>query len=209
MTIIETIEKGNDNFRTIEVPKLGIHVGMVILPRLTEIEMIARARAWCGNHEPVINDPDLIKVQEDAFLLWKSLVDPESPWNGVAEGRVPNVLFESIEEMERTLSGDWQDWLSEELIKFREEVSPLSSAKSIATIENLLEQIREEQEKPERFIQTFRVVYCTRHGMLPAERRVKETTDEQWWLIWYSLPDTEKAALLKSPLFTKAKEIDG
>ena len=209
MNIIETIERGTDNFKVIDVPKINIKVGMVVLPRLVEIEMISRARDWCKKQDPIIDDPDLIKVQEDAFLLWKSLVHSEDPWRQDAEGKKPNQIFDSIEAMERVLTGDWQDWLGEELIKFRESVSPLSNVQAMDSIEKILESIRQENEMPERFIQAFQVIYCTRHGMLPTERRVKETTTEQWWLIWYSLPDEEKVAILKSPLVTKVKKGNG
>jgi hypothetical protein len=206
MSIIETIERGSDNFKALRLEQLSITVGLVMLPRLTEVEMIARARAWCKGQEPPIEDADLTKVQEEAFLLWKSLVHPDQPWKEVTGGKVPNLLFGTVEEMERKLTGDWCDWLSEELVKFREEVSPFSSAKTRPALDALLEEIRKKREIPERHLEIFRVAYCARHGMLPTERRVREMTPDQWWLIYYSLPEHELAAALNSPLFGTMKK---
>jgi hypothetical protein len=205
MSIIEKIARGADNFKSVEIPKLNISVGLVILPRLTEIEMIARAQAWCKQQTPAIEDPDLIKVQEDAFLLWKALVDPDRPWKEVTGGRVPNVLYSSMDDMERALPGDWQDWLSEQLLQFRQDVSPFTTAKSFQAIETILEKIRTESELTESFLEAFKIVYCAEKGMLPTERRVREMTRDQWWLLYYSLPDESKAHYLKSPLIQKAK----
>lgn len=206
MSIIEKIAAGAENFKTLAIEKLGISVGLIILPRALEFDMIARARAWCRDYKPPIKDADLIKVQEESFLLWKSVVHPDEPWKKVNEGEIPNVFFSSIEEMQRRLTGDWMDWLSEELVKFREEVSPFTHAKSFRAMEEIVSQIREEAKKPERFIQIFGVVYCARHGMLPTERRVKEMSHEQWWLIYHSLPEEEKAMIAGSPLFGFVKK---
>lgn len=204
MTIIEKIERGTDNFKTVDIPRLGISVGLIILPRLTEMEMVHRARQWCKSQDPPIEDADLIKAKEEAFLTWKSLVDPNEPWKMVADGRIPHVVFESVQEMERTLTGDWLEWISEQLVAFRQEVSPFTSAKNFRAIEEMLEKIRKENDLPERFIESFKVVYCARHGMLPTERRVIEMMPDQWWLIFYSLPAEEQALYLTSPLFKKA-----
>lgn len=206
MSLIEKIEAGCDNFRTIDLEKLQVSVGMVILPRLLEMEMINRAIAWCKAQNPPIEDPELVNIQKDTFLLWKSLVDPNQPWKEVNGGRVPNVLFSTMEEMARKLTGEWLDWLSDQLLRFREEVSPFTAVKNIAELEALLKKIRKESETPERFINAFKVAYCARHGLLPTERRVREMTDDQWWLFYYSLPEHELAAALDSQLFNQLKK---
>lgn len=207
MSIIETIELGTQNFKTLEIEKLKIRMGMILLPRALELEMVNRARDWCKKQEPPIQDMDLVRVQEEAFLLWKSLVNPETPWKEVAEGRLPNVFFPSIDEMQRRLTGDWADWLYEELVKFREEVSPFTSARNVRSLDKVLESIRKENERPEGFLEAFRVVYCTRHGILPTERRVKEMTPDQWWLIWYGLSPNEQMAAMESPLLKQASRV--
>lgn len=205
-SIIEKIARGSDNFKALTIDKLGITVGLIILPRLVEVEMVSRARAWCRQQSPPIEDKDLIKVQEDAFLLWKSLVDPNDPWiDTAAANRIPRLLYQNPDDMERKLSGDWMDWLGEELLKFREEVSPFSAMKDFRAIDDILNKIREENKPVEKFIEAFKVVYCARHGMLPTERRVKEMLPDQWWLIWYSFTDEEKGLALQSPILKAAQ----
>lgn len=204
-TLIELLQAGTEAVRAVTVPVTGAKVALVVLSRALEVDMLRRAREWCATQVPPITADDLIKLAEQDWLLWKSLVHPDEPWTETGSGRMPHLVFESAGEMRQKLTGTVIDWLDDQLYKFRAELSPFAGDRMEPAVEAALERIAKEAHTPQGFVDVFTAFWCARHGRLLTERAVREMSPDLWMLYFYSLPPDEYAALLSSPLMVKLR----
>ena len=208
-SLIERITAGAENMKMVSVPigKQTVSVGLIILSRALEVEMVVRAREWCAKQSPPITGDDLVEVETSCWLLWKSLVDPASPFVDTASGRLPKPMFASAEMLRQSLPGDLIDWLDAELAAFRKTVSPFTSDRSESSLGIILSRLQEEATTAEGFVEAFKVVWCSRHGKLLTEPAVRKMSPDQWLLIFHALPDAERMELRNSPLMKKVTEL--